>query len=279
MQENAPLKSITLPILTYHELYVKNEEERYCARTMGPTCALGKDTFQKHLELIASKRIKTVTFNDLSAIQHDYDEAIHDLLIITFDDGHLGNYRYAYPLLAEKKMSAVFFVTSNFIDTSEMMDWSQLREMADNGMSIQSHGVSHEPLETLSELQLEEELDQSKKTIEDKIGKEVDTISLPHGSMHRKALEKARNVGYRFVCTSTIDYFKLSPDNKIQMAPRIPVSGKMQYDTFSDIITGDCRDVYKWKRSQKMRLAVRKIIGVNNYRRIYRFVNNINAVN
>lgn len=277
MQEDDLCKNIVLPILTYHELYVTKEDERYCARTMGPSCALGKDIFQKHLELIVSNKIKTVTFKDLSAIQHNYDENIHNLLIITFDDGHIGNYQYAYPLLAKEKIFAVFFVTTDLIETKKMMDWSQLREMADNGMSIQSHGVSHKPLETLSELRLEEELDQSKKTIEDKIGKEVDTISLPHGSMHRKTLEKAKNVGYRFVCTSTIDYFKLNPDNKIQMASRIPVSGNMQYDTFNDIITGDCRKVYKWKRSQKLRLAVRKFIGVNNYRRLYRFVNHINS--
>ncbi len=275
MQENAPLESITLPILTYHELYVKNEEERYCARTMGPTCALGKDTFQKHLELIASKRIKTVSFKDLSAIQHENDDAIHDLLIITFDDGHIGNYRYAYPLLAEKKMSAVFFVTSNLIDTSKMMDWSQLREMADNGMSIQSHGISHEPFETLSESRLEEELAQSKNIIEDKIGKEVDTISLPHGSMHYRALEKAEKIGYRFMCTSIIDYFQFVANAGAMTVPRIPISNHMEYDTYSDIITGGCRDVYKWKRSQRIKYAIKRTIGINNYRKIYRLVHNI----
>ncbi len=275
MQEGFSFETITLPVLAYHELYKEAEHEKYCRQTMGQSCALDVDIFQKHLELINYNKVKAISFRELTCIHNEDNKNAQNLLIITFDDGHIGNYLYAYPLLAKEKIPAVFFVTTNRIETKKMMDWSQLREMADNGMSIQSHGVSHEPLETLSELRLEEELDQSKKTIEDKIGKEVDTISLPHGSMHRKTLEKAKNVGYRFVCTSTIDYFTFYPDNKIQVSPRIPVSGNIQYDTFSDIIAGDCRKVYQWRKSQQMRYAIKRMIGINNYRKIYRLVNNI----
>ena len=275
MHKNHSGNKLVLPVLAYHELYAKKEDEIHCARTMGPSCALSKANFQRHLELIVANEVQTITFKDLSDVQQNYRNYGNDLLILTFDDGHIGNYYYAYPLLARDNLSAVFFVTTNFIETYKMMNWAQLREMSENGMSIQSHGMSHEPFETLSLEEIEEELSYSKKIIEDKTGNEVDTISLPHGSMHRKTLEKARNIGYKFVCTSIINYFEFLANDGAVAVPRIPIYSSMKFDIYSDIIKRSCVDVYKWKRIQKIKYAIKMIIGINNYRRIFRLVHNI----
>ena len=41
---------------------------------------------------------------------------------ITFDDGFYNNFKYAVPILKKKKLSATFYITSNFIDKN-LMSW------------------------------------------------------------------------------------------------------------------------------------------------------------
>jgi len=275
MYEVGSVHSLVLPILAYHELYVTQEEEKYCLQTMGPSCALQRDIFRHHLDVIARDDIQAVTFADLSCFQPRQAPRGRKELALTFDDGHAGNYHYAYPLLAERKMAAVFFVTTNLIGRKKMMSWDQVREMADNGMSIQSHGVSHEPFETLSPAEIVEELSSSKKIIEDKTGQKVNTISLPHGSMHRTTLEKAEKSGYEFVCTSIIDYFSPSSVCGIMEVPRISISGNIGLGLYGEIINGTAGDIYRWKRNQRIKYVIKKVVGISNYRRIYRLVHNI----
>ena len=266
-----------IPILAYHELYEKKEEEIYCSSKMASSCIIRSDNFKKQLEIILSKKIQTVTFKDLEVNIDDLEDA-NNLLVLTFDDGHVGNYLHAFPLLKTMKMPAVFFVTTSLIDTNKMMTWSQLREMSNSGMSIESHAVSHEPFETLSLTQVEEELRVSKVIIEDKIGKAVTAISLPHGSMHSKSLEIAERVGYRFICTSMPDYFQYKKKTIVMPVPRISIFDNVPCSVFEDLITCNCNDVYIWKRKQKIKYTIKRIIGINNYRKIYRLVNGIRTV-
>ncbi|MBQ3971791.1 MAG: polysaccharide deacetylase family protein, partial [Selenomonadaceae bacterium] len=65
-------------------------------------------------------------------------------VLITFDDGYEDNYRNAYPILRKYDFKATIFVISSFLGTKEhYFTWDQAREMAENGISIQSHTVDH----------------------------------------------------------------------------------------------------------------------------------------
>ena len=264
-----------IPVLAYHEVYETEEEKDFCAGAMAPSCSIASDIFRQQLEVIHGNMVKVSTFgNILEPVGDLPDEAKR--LILTFDDGHQGNYDYVYPLLKHYDFPAVFFVATDLIGTRNMMTWSQLREMADHGMSIQSHGVSHEPFEMLSCQQVREELHRSKEIIEDMVGKEVDTISLPHGSIHRKTFDIAEQVGYRFVCTSLIDYFHCHQDQcNVVSVPRISIHESMDLAVFAGIVTGHCREVKKWQRVQKIKYVIKRLVGINNYRKVYRLIHGI----
>src|SRR5262245_53593175 len=64
-------------------------------------------------------------------------------IIFTFDDGNASDHHVAFPLLQAAGGSADFFVTPRQVGTPGYATWSELREMADHGMSIQSHGLDH----------------------------------------------------------------------------------------------------------------------------------------
>ncbi len=128
---------------------------------------------------------------------------------ITFDDGYLSVCRDACPLLLSKNVPATIFVVAGAIgginqwdraagDVIErMMGADQIREVAATGFEIGSHTMTHPRLSKLSPDDLKRELVDSKKLLEDIIGREVTSFSYPYGDYSPEVLEAVREAGYR----------------------------------------------------------------------------------
>ena len=87
-------------------------------------------------------------------------------------------------------------------DPAKILDNAGLRELADSGVAIGTHGVSHEPLTNIDDP--EAELRDSWQDLQRRLGKETGapTLSFPHGQYGQRELELARGLGYRLMFTS-----------------------------------------------------------------------------
>ena len=94
-------------------------------------------------------------------------------VVLTFDDGHKTNLSVALPILQRYGFRAEFFANVSFIGQSNFMTWEQLRSLRDAGMSVQSHGVQHDPMTEYSREELVQELRGSKEAIEGNLGSKV----------------------------------------------------------------------------------------------------------
>jgi peptidoglycan/xylan/chitin deacetylase (PgdA/CDA1 family) len=122
---------------------------------------------------------------------------------LTFDDGHRSNYEVALPLLCARDMKAHFFITAGWTGVrSRYMGWSELRALRDAGQRIGAHGWSHALLTHCNAAQLHEELCSARSLLQDKLGADVTTISLPGGRFNRRVLAACRDAGYTQVYTS-----------------------------------------------------------------------------
>lgn len=139
---------------------------------------------------------------------------------LTFDDGYADNYEYAFPLLAERGLTATFFVTVGFLerdadvmnrlaviwrtprDELSPLAWPQVEEMRAAGMRFGSHTWSHPNLSELSPVQAASELEHSKAILEDRTGARVDAIAYPFGKWRQHVdattLALARTAGYEY---------------------------------------------------------------------------------
>lgn len=122
--------------------------------------------------------------------------------VMTFDDGHLSNALLALPVLLEHRARADFFVNPARVGSAGFAGWNQLREMAESGMSIQSHGWDHRYFTELEGNALREDLVRSRSTIEDRIGYAATLLAPPGGRMPRGLPELARQCGYQHVLSS-----------------------------------------------------------------------------
>jgi len=118
-------------------------------------------------------------------------------VILTFDDGHVSNHRLGLPALRAAGASADFFVNPAQVGTRGFATWPELREMADAGMSIQSHGLDHRSyLTSLPPSRLREDLRRARLEIEEKIGRPVTLLAPPGGRAPPNLERIAREVGY-----------------------------------------------------------------------------------
>jgi peptidoglycan/xylan/chitin deacetylase (PgdA/CDA1 family) len=97
-------------------------------------------------------------------------------IILNFDDDWKGQLTHAVPILKKYGLNASFFVTtgcltyqnSSFCNNAggdSAMTWYDVKLLSELGYDIQSHGVSHKDLTTLSANDLEYEVAQSKQSL------------------------------------------------------------------------------------------------------------------
>jgi len=120
---------------------------------------------------------------------------------VTFDDGHATN-ADAARVLAEHGGTADFFLNTSTLGTAGCLDWSDVREMAALGMSIQSHGHTHRYFDELSPTEIRTELARSKAEIEQAIGRAVVLFAPPGGRLGPDVPAIAAELGYVGICSS-----------------------------------------------------------------------------
>jgi peptidoglycan/xylan/chitin deacetylase (PgdA/CDA1 family) len=95
--------------------------------------------------------------------------------------------------------------TSDPADDLPMLAGDQLREMADAGIEIGSHTVSHPALSALAREEAIHELTESKKLLESEVGRPVKFFAYPFGGAEHFNAESERLVreaGYEAACTT-----------------------------------------------------------------------------
>ncbi|HEY0089691.1 MAG TPA: polysaccharide deacetylase family protein [Candidatus Lokiarchaeia archaeon] len=252
----------------YHEV-TNTPERQKRIKKIDPSYSITSEQFEKHIKYLYKIGYKTILPDEI--ITNTYDR--QKRFVLTFDDGLIGNYEFAFPIIREYKYLATIFVSVKNISSARFMNWEQLKELSSNGFLIQSHTMTHSPLGTLSEKEIFYELSDSKACIEDKIGKEVKYLSLPYGSCNRDVYQIANEIGYVGIFTST------PYKNDLTVQPfsmgRIPIKDNYNINKFAKIISNESIYYYKMKYENNLKTMIKKIIGLNNYRKIYRFYNRI----
>lgn len=179
------------------------------------------------------------------------------LVLVTFDDGLVDNYTNAWPILKEKGLKAHFFIIVSKIGVPGYMNWEQIRELKDGGMIIGSHGMTHRILTELKDKDLDDELVESKKILEDKLGQAVDYLSLPRGFYDKRVIEMAKKSGYKAVFTSN------PKDNDGFKCGRIPVKADWGNEYFKKVLNSG----YSFSDSAKeyLKTISKKLLGAKNY--------------
>ena len=84
-----------------------------------------------------------------------------------------------------------------------LMDWDQVRELAETGHEIGSHSCSHPILPTLDEKSLEYEVGDARRRIAEQIGRNPAGFCYPNGDCDDRVKGVVRRAGYSYACSTT----------------------------------------------------------------------------
>jgi peptidoglycan/xylan/chitin deacetylase (PgdA/CDA1 family) len=161
-----------------------------------------EDVFARQLETLRARGWEPIALEQLlSALDGEQDLPPRSALI-TFDDGYASLLDAAARRLREAAAPAVVFIATDYaggfndfdreVEPPERMcEWNELRELAHQGFSIQSHTASHPHLPELSRERQGRELERARVAIERELGSPVSALSYPYGEVGNKAVVEA----------------------------------------------------------------------------------------
>ena len=168
-------------------------------------------------------------------------------IALTFDDGYRDNLRCAAPILQRQGIPFTVFACAGFIQNGsvEYLSKAELRELASMpGATIGSHGLSHTRLTELTSSALRNELVTSKRFLEDVTGREVTSLSYPHGVVDRRVRDAAEAAGYALGACSRFGVNNPACDPLL--LSRTDILGIDSVRVFNQKLHGDW-DWYRWR--------------------------------
>lgn len=155
------IKEPAVPVIMYHSIGIinKNWKMNYL------TCPY--EIFENNLMWMKKKGFHTISLQNLYDYMKKGVALLKNSIVLTFDDGYLDNWVFAYPLLKKYGFKGTIYLNVEFTDPRNIirknledvwkgetkidklktighLSWREIKEMEDEGvMDIQSHTMSH----------------------------------------------------------------------------------------------------------------------------------------
>jgi len=203
-------------ILMYHQVDVPRsaQEHRFCTPPK---------EFARQMDHLKQAHVPVTLEALLAGLRGEQalpDNAVH----VTFDDGFTGVLQNAAPVLAARAIPATMFAvagrlggrndwqTGRGFPERPLMSAAQLCELETMGFTIGSHTLSHARLTELPPGQVGAELVQSRKALEDALGKPVRHFAYPYGLQNDTVRGAVVEAGYETACATVSGFNRRGED-------------------------------------------------------------------
>jgi peptidoglycan/xylan/chitin deacetylase (PgdA/CDA1 family) len=170
---------------------------------------------------------------------------------LSFDDGNASDVDIALPALAERGLSADFFVLAGRLGSPGSLDEDAVRRLRRAGMRVGTHGWAHRSWRNMDGTTRADELVVARQRLAAVAGTAVDRAACPLGQYDRKLLTHLRTLGYDRVFTSD----RRPAQSHAWLQPRYSVR---RHDTRESLHTEIFRSHGLLRRARSRAVAVAK---------------------
>ena len=198
-------------------MYHRFNENKY------PSTNIRMKDFISHLNIIEDSGIRFINpqnfENELKKNKNQRK------ILLTIDDGFTSFYENAWPILKEKKIPFILFVSTREVGVKNYMTWDQIRELdKENFVEIGNHSHTHEYLVDESNELIEKDIKKSISIFKKELGKNSEFFSYPFGEYSLQFKDIIKSLGFKYafgqhsgVMDETKDFYEL---------PRFPINEK-----------------------------------------------------
>ena len=132
---------------------------------------------------------------------------------LSFDDGYKDVAENAVPVLEEHRFSASMYVSTGVVDgrasfawydaQPALLSWGDIRDLDRHGtLLFGAHTVTHPDLRALPEAHARTEIADSKRELEEQLGREVETFCYPSGFFGKRERRLVAEAGFSAAVTT-----------------------------------------------------------------------------
>ena len=180
-----------VPVLMYHVIGEPAGEVTY------PDLYLSVADFKDQVNWLDENGYTPVTLIQVQDAWYDGATLPKKPIVLSFDDGYLGQYLDAMPILRKKGWAGQLNLKAEGSDLST----TEVKKMIKAGWEIASHTIDHPDLTTLDAASLEEEVAGSKKQMEKELGVDIVNFCYPAGQYNDTVIAAVEDAGYRGATT------------------------------------------------------------------------------
>lgn len=204
----------SIPVLLYHHV--------------SPDREITPEVFEGQLSGLLAKGYRAMALHELLEVTRGLRRPEGPAFCVTFDDGYVDNWHYAFPILERLRVPATIFVVSRRVqvldrerpcpsngawDTrtqerapEQFLSWAELRAMAASGwVTVGSHTHTHRQFVRQEPYgDLRGELVESKTLIEQHVGQPCDALAWPWGEYRKSWWPMLQELGYRLAVTTDV---------------------------------------------------------------------------
>ncbi|MBP7216043.1 MAG: polysaccharide deacetylase family protein [Candidatus Omnitrophica bacterium] len=155
-------------------------------------------SFERQMKFLKQHKYNVIALEELVRLIKEKRSIPARTLVLTFDDGYKDNYTYAFPILKKYGLPATIFVIINEIGRADRLSWEEIKQMQASGLiTIGSHSLGPDPLIKVTPFEkLKSEIVDSKKILEERLGKSVTLFSYPEGMFTPEIRQIVQDAGY-----------------------------------------------------------------------------------
>ena len=193
-----------VPILCYHSI-----------DDSGSLLSVSPALFERQVTYLKDHGYRTLALSELCNTLIQHRPLPEKTVVLTFDDGFRNSHSIVLSTLRRFGFTATVFVTTGYVgkrmawtkteDVPEMeiATWDEIAEMAQGGLDIQAHTVTHPNLRHLTLDQVRQEIEESRDAIESRLNTRVDLFAYPYGEFTPEIQHLVAELG--FVGAVTMD--------------------------------------------------------------------------
>ena len=216
-------KSSFVSLLLYHDFV-----ERIPRNEM----TVSVPVFRAQLQALKDAGIPVIPMSDALAWKRGEKNIPDECVVITLDDGWVGEHQLAFPILKEFGYPFTIYLYKKYVNSGgRSMTLAQIKEMLDYGAELGSHSLSHKPLAMEKSKMdaekyqhwLHDEIYESKKWLEDTFKVPCKTFAYPYGNKNEDIVQMTMDAGYE--AAVTVNPQKLTYDTPPGKFPRFTQLG------------------------------------------------------
>ena len=178
--------------------------------------SISPEEFEKQMNYLHKNGYKFLTAENLFEIISRKNSLVKKAVLVTFDDGYRDFIAEAVPILTKYNIPAVVFVHADrssrqLKNEIPLLDWQEIRELSDK-FEIGNHSNSHPNLKKLSANELEDDIKESTRLIQEVTFKKPEIFAYPFGMFNQSTIDILKNSGYKLGFTTDRGMVKVGTD-------------------------------------------------------------------